>query len=197
MRHVQRNEILDWQSYGDVRDRFRAQVMEEKVPRRVHVGEFLTFLFENPLTIRYQIQEMVRAERIVRESDIEHEITTYNEILGGEGEVGCTLLVEIEDPALRDRRLREWLELPEHIYLLHEDGSRTYATSDPRQRGEDSLSSVQYLKFAVGNRVPVGAGIDLPGRKGAQGLQAEVRFTAETRHALADDLEGREASIGS
>jgi hypothetical protein len=192
MRHVQRNEILDWQSYGDVRDGFRARVMEAKEPRRVHVGEFLTLLFENPLTIRYQIQEMIRAERIVRESDIQHEIATYNEILGQQGELGCTLLVEIEDPVVRDRKLGEWLELPEHLYLLHEDGSRTYAAFDPRQRGEDRLSSVQYLKFAVGDRLPVGAGVDLPGRKGGEALRDEVRFTQATRRALADDLEGRE-----
>lgn len=197
MRHVQRNEIVDWQTYGDVRDRFRAKVMEAKEPRRVHVGDSLTFLFENALTIRYQIQEMIRAERIVRESDIEHEITTYNEILGDDGELGCTLLVEIEDPAVRDRKLREWLELPEHLYVVHEDGSRTYAASDPRQRGEDALSSVQYLKFAVGDRVPVGIGVDLPAREGAESLQAETRFTSETRRALADDLEGREIPVKS
>ena len=186
MRHVRRDEILDWESYGDVRDRVRERVLAEKAPRRVHLGEHLTLLFENPLTIRYQIQEMVRAERIVREADIQHEVDTYNEVLGGDGELGCTLLIEIEDPKQRDEKLHDWWELPERIYLLHEDGSRVYASFDARQRGDGRVSSVQYLKFAAGDRVPVGAGVDLPG------LRDEIRFSSETRRALADDLEGVE-----
>lgn len=188
MRPVQRDEILDWQTYEDVRARTREQVMAVKTPRRVHVGEHLTFLFENPATIRYQIQEMVRAERIVREADIRHEIDTYNEILGGDGELGCTLLIEIDDPPERAVKLRDWWDLPERIYLVHEDGSRTHARFDARQRGDERVSSVQYLKFAVGGRVPVGAGVDLPG------LAAEMRFDAATRAALQEDLAGAEAA---
>lgn len=184
MRRVRRDEILDWQTYGDARPGFREQVLAAKAPRRVHLGDHLTLLFENTLTIRYQIQEMIRAEHIVRESDIQHEIDTYNEILGGDGELGCTLLIEIDDPKLRDAKLREWWALPERIYLVHEDGNRTYATFDARQRGDGRVSSVQYLRFAVGDRAPVGAGVDLPG------LQAEIRFPAETLRALAADLGG-------
>jgi len=188
MRRVRRDEILDWQTYGDSRPGFREQVLAAKAPRRVHLGDHLTLLFENTLTIRYQIQEMIRAEHIVRESDIQHEIDTYNEILGGDGELGCTLLIEIDDPKLRDAKLREWWALPERIYLVHDDGNRTYATFDPRQRGDGRVSSVQYLRFAVGDRAPVGAGVDLPG------LQAEVRFGNDTRRALADDLSAAEIS---
>jgi hypothetical protein len=182
MRRVRRDEIVDWATYEDERAGFRSRVLAAKAPRRVHLGEHLTLLFENTMTIRYQIQEMVRAERIVREADIQHEIDTYNEILGGPGELGCTLLIEIDDAAIRDVKLREWWSLPERLYLVAENGVLTPATFDPRQRGEGRLSSVQYLKFDVGGRTPTGAVVDLPT------LAVETRFGPETRAALAEDL---------
>ena len=95
MQKVLRGEILDFVTYEERRAELRTAAMAEKAVRRVHVGQNLTFLFENTTTVRYQILEMVRAERMVRESDIAHEIETYNELLGGPGELGCTLLVEI------------------------------------------------------------------------------------------------------
>jgi hypothetical protein len=182
MKPVERHEIVDYATYEDERDRFRAQVMEVKSPRRVHIGEYLTLLFENHTTVRYQIQEMVRAERIVRESDILHEIQTYNELLGKAGEVGCTMLIEISDPALRDRKLREWHRLPEHLYARLQDGTRVPATFDERQRDQARLSSVQYLKFDVKGRVPVAVGVDLPD------LQVEAVLTADQQKALREDL---------
>ena len=182
MKPVERAEILDYVTYQEGRDAFREEIFGVKAARRVHVGEYLTLLFENHLTMRYQIQEMVRAERIVRESDIQHEIDTYNEVLGGDGEFGCTLLIEIDDPAIRDVKLKEWWRLPEKMYLLLEDGTRVWATFDERQRGDDRVSSVQYMKFNTGGRVPVAAGVDLPT------LKAETSLTAEQSDALREDL---------
>jgi hypothetical protein len=179
---VERAEILDYVTYQEGRDAFREEIFAVKAARRVHIGEYLTLLFENHLTMRYQIQEMVRAERIVRESDIQHEIDTYNEVLGGDGEFGCTLLIEIDDPAIRDVKLKEWWRLPEKMYLLLEDGTRVWATFDERQRGDDRVSSVQYMKFNTGGRVPVAVGVDLPG------LQAETRLTDEQGKALSKDM---------
>ena len=106
MRPVRREEIVDYETYSEGREAFRARVLEVKRARRVHLGESLTLLFENTLTIRYQIQEMLRAERIVREADIRHEIETYNEILGGDGALGVTLLIEIDDLEARAVKLR-------------------------------------------------------------------------------------------
>ncbi|HCV35106.1 MAG TPA: hypothetical protein DGF10_10635, partial [Acidimicrobiaceae bacterium] len=83
--HLRRDEIVDWQTYSDDRDTLRTAVLEIKKPRRVHLGDHLTFLFENHETIRYQVQEIMRAERIVRESAIREEIATYNSMLGGPG----------------------------------------------------------------------------------------------------------------
>lgn len=182
MKPVERKEIIDYLTYQEEREALRAEVMAAKALRRVHIGEYLTLLFENHLTMRYQIQEMVRVERMVKEADIQHEIDTYNEVLGGDGEFGCTLLIEIEDPAVRNVKLREWWQLPEKIYLLLEDGTRVSATFDERQRGDDRVSSVQYMKFDTAGRVPVAASVDLPD------FQVETRLTDAQRDALAEDL---------
>jgi hypothetical protein len=181
MRRVRRDEIMDFQVYERSRGEIRAAILEAKQLRRVHAGP-LTFLFENAATIRYQVQEMVRAERMTREEDIRHELDTYNELLGGKGELGATLLIELPDPAERDRRLREWLDLPRHLYLRTEDGEKVRPTFDSRQIGTDRLSSVQYLKFDVRGRVPVAAGSDLPQ------LTVEAALSSAQRDALAADL---------
>jgi len=184
MKAVRREEILDPTTYERSRDEIRTAVMEAKARRRVHVAGALTFLFENTATIRYQIQEMVRAEKMTREEDVRHELETYNELLGGPGELGCSLLIEIPDPADRDRKLREWLPLIGHLYAKIADGRKVRATYDPRQVGTDRLSSVQYLKFDVKGEVPVAIGVDFPS------LTAETALTADQREALRQDLSG-------
>jgi len=182
MRSAKREEILDYQTYEAQRPQFQSEVFAVKAARRVHVGRCLTFLFENDVTVRYQVQEMMRAERIVKGKDIRHELETYNALLGGAGELGCTLLIEIDDPVERASKLREWLHLPEHIYLLLHEGSRVRPKFDEAQIGADRLSSVQYLKFPVGNAIPRAIGIDLPG------IEEETQLTAEQVRALTADL---------
>jgi hypothetical protein len=184
MRKVQRSELVDYQTYNDRREQTRARIMEVKRPRRVHVGEHLTFLFENTDTIRYQIQEMMRAERIVREADIQQELDTYNAVLGDAGELGCALLVEINDREERERRLREWRGLPDRVYIRCDDGSRVRPAVDRAQISEEKISAVQYLKFALGDRRPVAVGCDLPG------VEAETALDDEQRAALEADLRG-------
>ncbi len=179
---VTREELLDYQTYGDRRESLRADVLKIKALRRIHVGPHLTLLFENRDTVRYQIQEMMRIERIVREDAIRHELETYNELLGGPGELGATLLVEMEDPAERALRLAEWRELPAHIYVRFADRSRAFARFDPLRVGEDTLSSVQFLKFACGGKTPAAVGTDFPP------LAVEARLTDAQRRALAADL---------
>lgn len=182
MTPVLRSDLVDYQTYEEARPSFRPAVMAAKAARRIHVGDHLTFLFENTLTIRYQVQEMMRAERIVRERDILYELETYNAVLGGPGELGCTLLIEIDDPPVRAIRLQEWFALPEHVYVRAEEGPKVRATFDEAQRGDARLSSVQYLKFPVQGRVPMALGVDLAG------LEVETVLSAEQRAALAADL---------
>jgi hypothetical protein len=179
---VQRSELLDWQTFRDRRAELLPAVLAAKALRRVHVGEHLTFLFENALTIRWQIQEMLRAEQIVREKDVQHELDTYNELLGAPGELGCTLLIEIEDEADRRAKLARWVELPRHVYARLADGRRVAARWDERQRDERKLASVQYLAFPVDGAAPVAVGCDLPE------LRAETPLAPEQVRALAEDL---------
>jgi hypothetical protein len=183
MRKVTREEILSLQEYDARRPEIRAGAMAAKALRRVHVGP-LTFLFENPETIRYQVLEMARAERLYRDEEIRHELDTYNELLGGPGELGCSLLVELADPAERDAKLRAWLALPGHLYAKLADGRRVRPRFDERQVGDDRLSSVQYLVFEVGAEPPVAIGSDLPA------LTVETPLTPAQREALARDLRG-------
>lgn len=184
MRTVDRSEILDYVTYEEQRDAIRRAAMKAKDERRVHVGKHLTFLFENHDTIRYQILEMTRAERMVREADIAHEIETYNELIGQGGELGCTLLIEIDDPLDRADKLARWLSLPEQLYARLEDGTKVRARFDQRQVGEARLSSVQYLKFPVGGRAPVALGSDHEDPE----VGTETRLTNEQRRALEVDF---------
>jgi hypothetical protein len=184
MRAVRRDEILPLEAYEASRAEIRAGILEAKKRRRVTAGGVLTFLFENTATIRYQVQEMVRAEHMTREADIQHELDTYNELLGGPGELGVSLLIEVAEPEERDRKLRAWLELPRHLYLLLPGGEKARARFDARQVGEDRLSSVQYLKFDVHGVAPVALGADLPG------LTVEAALAPDQREALASDLRG-------
>jgi len=183
VRKVRREEIVDYATWAeDVRPREQPRILALKKARRIHAGEHLTFLFENRDTVRYQIQEMMRVERMVKEAAIQHEIDTYNELLGDGGELGCVLLVEITDPTERDATLKAWMGMQAHWYVRLGDGRRVYATFDPRQVGDTRLSSVQYLKFATGGEVPVAVGCDWPAHT------VEAVLDDAQRAALAEDL---------
>ena len=124
MKPVQRAEILDYVTYGEKREEIRAAALRAKSNRRILVGEYFTFLFENHETVRYQVQEMMRVEKIVKEDDIQHELDTYNELLHPKGTIGCTLLIGIDDEAARDEKLKQWMGLNDHIYARMPDGTR-------------------------------------------------------------------------
>jgi hypothetical protein len=185
MRRVERKQVLSLDKYEASRDDFRQKAMTAKALRRVHVGEHLTFLFENHETTLYQIQEMLRAEKTTDEAHIKHEIETYNEILGEQGELGCTLLIEIDDPAKRDVLLRQWLKLPEFIYVLTQSGSKVRPQFDARQVGEHRISSVHYMRFRLGDQIPVGVGCDLPD------LTLEAALSAQQTAAFCQDILAR------
>ncbi len=180
---VRRDEILDYVTYEERRAEMLESAIEAKEARRVVVADVLTFLFENRETVRHQIQEMVRIEKMVKESDILHELETYNEILPEPGGLAATLLIGIDDPRERDRLLRAWVDLPRHVYLRNEQGGLIRPRYDARQVGEDRLSAVQFLQFPAVGGVPVAVGVDHPG------LTGESLLNPAQRQALRADLE--------
>ncbi len=180
--HVKRSEIIDYQTYEDHREEIRKKVLETKKHRRIHLGENLTFLFENHETIRYQILEIMRAEKIARESSIQEEIDTYNNFLGNSGELACVLLIEIEAESDRKPLLEKWMGLEKCIYILDENGNKTFAEHDASQVGDRRLSAVQYLKFVLDTSpVSIGCSFDQ--------LSGEIELSEQQKSALSEDLE--------
>ena len=148
MRPIQRDEVLPIGEYETLRERFRSRIIEEKRPRRVPVGEHISVVFENRDSVLYQIQEMVRTERITSEHAILHEIETYNDLIPGEGQLSLTLFVEIPDKAVRDRMLVDLAGLEDSI-AIEVDGARFRATGRREGAVEGRTTAVHYLKATL------------------------------------------------
>ena len=148
MRPIDVSEIKHIADYEILRPEWRPKMMALKDRRRIRVGENLTFLFDNRDTVRYQIQEMMRIERLQNPHEIAHEVATYNDLIPATGELSACLLIEYETPAERDVWLRNLLGLEHHIWL-ETGGQRSLAKFDDRQISTDRLSSVQYIKFQL------------------------------------------------
>jgi len=106
MQKILRDDVQDLVQYEKVRDEMRQRLIGLKRWRRVPVGDRLTFLFENRDTVLFQIQEMIRTERMVKEEKILEEIETYNDLMPGERELSATMFIEVDDPG----RIREVLD---------------------------------------------------------------------------------------
>ena len=167
---------------------WRPAMIALKDRRRVRAAGHLSFLFENRDTVRYQIQEMMRIERIVKPADIRHELAVYNELLPGPGQLSATLLIEYETPELRAVWLRELLGLENHIWIEVPGAGRAKATFDDRQIASDRVSSVQYIKFQLSPEqvklFPRGANIVITHPK----YTASQPLSAEQLHELGKDL---------
>lgn len=150
MKKVSREELLDITEYEKIRADFREKLMALKNNRRILVGGHLNFLFENHDTVLYQIQEMMRVERIVEEAAILHELNTYNEMIPPEGGLSATLLIEFETPEQRAVELIRLKGLEGALAFQVGDLPPVPAQYDARQVGEERLSSVQYLQFPLG-----------------------------------------------
>ena len=148
MRLIELSDIRNIADYEAERESLRPAMIALKDRRRITAGGHLTFLFENRETVRYQIQEMMRIERIVKPAEIAREVATYNELIPARGELSASLLIEYETPQERDFELRRLLGLHRHIWL-EAGGERVPAVFDSRQIGETRLSAVQYLKFRL------------------------------------------------
>jgi len=188
MKPIDFSEIKNIADYELERKSWRPAVMALKSRRRIRVGEHVTFLFENRETVRYQIQEMMRVERLVEPEAIRHELETYNELIPGPGELSASLLIEYESPEERKIRLRELLGLEDHVWLVVDGAEPVGAQFDRRQIASDRISSVQYIKFKLS---PEQAACWMGGVRlvvDHPNYQAEQELTPEQLRELAQDL---------
>ena len=149
MKPVMLKEILGYEQYEILRPRLRPLFIAEKERRRLAVGEHLSLLFENGATVWYQVEEMIRTERIANEDAIRHEIDTYNELLPRPGELTATMLIEYPDAAERDVALCALRGLERHLWIRIGE-RREPARFDARQIADDRVSSVQFVRFPLG-----------------------------------------------
>jgi hypothetical protein len=148
MNKVAHSEILDIAQYEKARDEFRRRVIALKKNRRLPVGPRVTFVFENHDTVLFQVQEMMRSERIVDDAAIQHEIDTYNRLLPEENELAATMLIELPDPArIRDEITKfHGVNTGERTYIQIGD-ERLPGVFDAGQSDERRISAVQYVRF--------------------------------------------------
>ena len=190
MRGVRRDEVLDLVAYERIREDFLAKTIALKRPRRISVGDRLTFIFENRETVLFQIQEMLRAERVVKEEKILDEIAVYNELVPRANELSATLMIEIPETRRIRAELDRLIGIDEHVFL--EVGSeRVRATFDPKQFESDRISAVQYVRFPLGPtlacrfcdpKLPVELRVEHPN------YRESTAISGESRASLAADL---------
>src|SRR5262249_39616036 len=130
---------------------FRGRVIEAKQRRRVPLGPLMTLVFENRDTVRFQVQEMLRVERIAQPDKVQHEIDTYNALLPGRGEIAAPLFIEITDASRIRSVLDGFIGLDEPGHLRMTVGALVFpAVFAPGQSREDRISAVHYVRFAPG-----------------------------------------------
>lgn len=149
MRPIDVSEIKNIADYEMEREHWRPVIMALKDRRRIEVGEHVIFLFENRDTVRYQIQEMMRVERIVKSEGIQHEVETYNELIPRDGGLSATMLIAYASVEDRTVMLHALLGLENHVWLEIPGTPRIPARFDTRQIATDRISSVQYVKFRL------------------------------------------------
>ena len=192
MRKLTNADIKDLREYEREREHFRAEIIAMKKRRRVAIGDIITMVFENAATMRFQIQEMARAERMLRDEQIAHELETYNELIPEDGELSSTMFIEIND----EEALRYWLprltSIENHVmFVVGDEVIPANEQNAERLTREDITSTVHYLKFkfapeqqkAFGDpEVPVRIVVDHPE------YQVDIELDADQRDELIGDF---------
>jgi hypothetical protein len=188
-------DIVDLRAYERVREEYRRRVIELKRLRRIGLGPILTLVFENAETVRFQVQEMARAERIMTDEGIQAELDVYNRLLPGEGELSATLFIELTS----ETELRTWL--PRLVGIEQAVGielaSGEVVTSRPEQTHAAALTreevtpAVHYVRFAFSpariDDLEAGPAALVAGHPG---YAARTPLGDATRRELVEDLRG-------
>ncbi len=185
-------DLMKLEEYAERRQAFRKQVLEHKKHRKLHLGPHLTLLFEDRLTIQYQVQEMLRIERIFERAAIEEELGAYNPLIPDGSNWKATCLIEYEDAADRARQLVLLKEIENRIWVQVGAGPRIHAIADEdmERENETKTSAVHFLRFELDETSHAAArsgaalrfGVDHPAYHEA------VQLPEPARQALAADL---------
>ena len=193
MPQIAKDSLMTLEAYAKQRKAFRAKVIEHKKVRTVHVGEHVTLQFEDELTIRYQVQEMLRIERIFEQEGIQEELDAYNPLIPDGGNLKATMMIEYPDAEQRQRMLAKLKGIEDRTWIQVEGCARVYAIADEdlERENEDKTSSVHFLRFELSDEmrqalkygVGIAVGIDHPEyRASIEALAPQVRAS------LASDL---------
>ncbi|MCB1731319.1 MAG: DUF3501 family protein [Halieaceae bacterium] len=191
---LSRADLWTLEEYAERRPTFRQEVMAHKKNRQLALGENARLYFEDALTIKYQIQEMLRIEKVFEAAGINEELEAYNPLIPDGHNWKATFMVEYADPAERAQRLAQLIGIESKVWLQVDGCDRVYpiADEDMERANESKTSSVHFLRFeltqgmiaAVQSGADITAGIDHP----AYPLEP-VRVATEIRDSLAADLQ--------
>ncbi len=172
MPQITRDSLMPLEDYDKARSEFRAKVMAHKKDRILHLGDHLTLIFEDELTIRYQVQEMLRAERIFEEDGILDEIGAYNPLIPDGNNWKATMMIEYPDEAERREKLARLIGIEDKVWVRVEGCDRVYAIADEdlERENADKTSAVHFLRFeldkamvsALRDGAAISAGVDHP-----------------------------------
>jgi Protein of unknown function (DUF3501) len=139
------------EAYSKARTDFRKQVLEHKKLRTIALGDHVTLLFEDELTVRYQIQEMLRVEKIFDEEGIQHEIDSYNPLIPDGNNFKATMLIEYTDENIRRKMLTQLKGIERKVFVQVEGSKKVYAIADEdlERENEDKTSAVHFLRFQL------------------------------------------------
>lgn len=151
MPRITRESLLTLEAYAKARPAFRAKVMEHKKNRAVHIGANVTLIFEDELTMRYQIQEMLRAERIFEEAGIDEELDAYNPLVPDGTNWKATMMIEYPDPAVRQAMLAKLVGIEDRVWVRVNAHERVYAIADEdlERETDEKTASVHFLRFEL------------------------------------------------
>ena len=193
MPHITRDSLLTLEAYAKERPSFRARVLAHKKPRTVHLGRNMTLIFEDELTLRYQIQEMLRIEKAFEEEAIEDELAAYNPLVPDGSNFKATMLLEYEDVDERKSALAQLKGVEDRVWVEVEGAPKVWAIADEdlSRENEQKTSAVHFLRFelapamvtALKRGAGLGIGVDHPA------YCAEIKLVGDaTRKALVADL---------
>ena len=148
------DDLLNIIEYEKVRDEYRRDILDYKKVRRSSLGPHITITFENVKTMKFQIQEMMRAERMVHDEQIQEEIDIYNSLLPKPNHLSATLFIEVTEESQIRPVLDQFIGLTYgNTVYIEAGGQRAYAEFEQGREEEDRISSVHYVQFPFSNEM--------------------------------------------